>query len=293
MKFLGVDHSVVMVLGGSSYFCPSATPVKNVETSEEFSRFPFELENRNLFTEIYEIFPEYSEMALPFVMFDPSRKTAEQAIFLQELYERYHFFGLKTCTTYIQSFVRDMDTVGRPIVEFAERHDLPILFHSSYYKNDPWAPLADILAFAESHPAIRVCLAHNARFHRPSLERAAGLQNCFVDLSAFDIHCLLARRGDQAIPPPEERVQADYNNPALVMKKMVTDYPTTIIWGSDTPANYDIEKYCDAAGNVVDVDLRSVFDGEVKLLCSLNRQEIDFVAHRNTARFLFGEDVSL
>ena len=292
MKFLGVDHAVIMTLGGSTYFRLSSVPVERPETTEEFSRFPYELENRNLFLEIHEIFPEYTDMALPFATFDPSRKTGEQAAFLEELYERYHFVGLKTCTTYIQSFVSDLATVGRPIVDVARRHDLPIIFHSSYDKKDPWAPLADILAFAESHPDIRVCLAHSARFHRPSLERAASLENCFVDLSAFDIHCLLVRQENRAVPPRAERFEADYENPAGVMEKIVADYPGTILWASDTPGNYYIRKHCDATGEVVDIALRSAFDREVKLLRSLDREEIDAVARRNTARFLFGVETS-
>ena len=289
MKLLGVDHAVVMTIG-SSYYRPSSVPLETVETTEEFSRFPYELENRNLFTEIYDVFPEYSEMALPFVTFDPSRKTDEQAAFMEEMYERYDFYGLKTVCTYIQSFVRDLATVGRPIVDFARRHDLPILFHSSYDKKDPWAPLADILDFAESHPDIRVCLAHSARFHRPSLERAARLKNCFVDLSAFDIHCLLVRMAHRAVPPPEERVTADYDDPASVMRTMAVDYPATILWGSDTPGNYYIQKHRDSDGALVEIALRSVFDREVKFLRCLDAEQREVISRRNIARFLFGQE---
>ena len=207
MKHLGIDYAVLMPFFSSFYKLKPANPQK-VETCEDFSKFPYELENRNLFKEVYEIFPEYADRAIPFVMFDPSRKAREQAELFEELYDSYPMFGLKTCTTHIQSFVRDLDTIGRPILNFARKHDLPITFHSSYDKADPWASVFDIVDFAEKHQEVKVCIAHSARFTQNVLEKAATLNNCVVDLAAFDIHCLLVRMRQRAVPPLEERYEA-------------------------------------------------------------------------------------
>jgi predicted TIM-barrel fold metal-dependent hydrolase len=288
MKHLGIDYSVVLPFGGSSYYRLRPSDPSKVETCTDFSAFPYEIENRNLFTEIYDVFPEYAEMALPFVIFDPSRKAQEQVGLFEELQDRRPLFGLKTCTTYIQSFVKDIETVGRPILDFACRHGLPLLFHSSYDKADPWASAYDIVEFAEHHPEVRVCIAHTARFIRAVLDRAAALPNCFVDVSAFDIHCLLARREHRAIPPCGERFAADYNDPPTVLRKLADEYPDTLIWGTDTPGNYYMRKYYDGNGMLVDVSLKSSFDTETRILRSLPAAEIERITWRNTVRFLCG-----
>jgi predicted TIM-barrel fold metal-dependent hydrolase len=288
MKYLGIDYTVVMPFGGSSYYRLRPADPKKVEICTDFSAFPYETENRNLFTEVYETFPEYADMALPFAIFDPSRKALEQVGLLEELHDRRPLFGLKTCTTYIQSFVKDLETVGRPLLDFAVQHDLPLLFHSSYDRADPWASAYDIVEFAENHPEVRVCIAHSARFIRSVLDRAAALPNCFVDLSAFDIHCLLARQDHRAIPPRDERLEADYNDPPAVMRTLVSAYPETILWGSDTPGNYYMRKYYDANGTLVDVSLKSSFDTETRILQTLPAADIERIAWRNSVRFLFG-----
>jgi predicted TIM-barrel fold metal-dependent hydrolase len=272
----------------SSYYRASATPSAEIVTTEEHSRFPWDIENRSLMREVYEIFPEYSDKALPFAFVDPSRKASEQAAALEELYDSRPFCGLKLCTTYIQSFVSDLDSIGKPLVDFARDRDLPFVIHSSYDKKDPWAKLADILDFAEHNPDLRVSVAHSARFDRASLERAAVLPNCFVDTSAFDIHCLLARMGHRAIPPAAERFAADYSDPAAVLGHLADTYPDTIVWGSDMPANYFIQKYCDRDGTILECELRSRFDGEARLLRAQSESTIERIAYRNPVRLLLG-----
>ena len=71
------------------------------------------------------------------------------------------------------------------------------------------------------------------------------------------------------------------------MQRLVESFPDTIIWGTDTPANYFIQKYFDANGELVDLHLKSPFDKEVRLLESLGDSDIERIAHKNTIRFLF------
>lgn len=287
MKYLGINYSVIFPMY-SSYYAVDLNESKTVITTEEFSKFPYEIENQSLLKEIYEIFPEYSSRAIPFLMFDPSRKTKEQAELFEVLYKKYPVFGLKTCTTYIQSFVKDLETKGKPILDSALKYDLPITIHSSYDKNDPWAQASDIIEIAKNYPEIRICLAHSARFIKKVLDKAAELTNCYVDVSAFDIHCQLARENLPCVPPEGERVDADYNNPGAVIKKLVKDYPDTIIWGTDTPYNYFIQKFYNAKGELTGSSLKSSFDKEIKILKELTDPEIEKISYQNSIKYLFG-----
>ena len=288
MKVLGVDFSMLTPFGTSAYYRLWPGTPETVEPCEEFCRFPYEIENRSMLQEIYDVFPEYSESALPFLQFDPLRKAAEQAEHLEGLWAEYPVMGLKTVLTYIRSSATDLDGPGRPILDVAREHDLPIVFHCSWDREDPWANVSSILEVAERHPELRMMLAHSARFHRESLDRAASLENCFVDTSAFDIHCLLARMNHRAIPPQAQRLDAEYGDPPSVMRKLLTDYPDTIVWGSDTPGNYYIRKHRDAKGELVDCDLRSSFDAETKILRALTDAQVLRISYGNTVRFLFG-----
>jgi len=287
MKYLGIDYAAVFPMS-SSYYTIDLNESEKVTTNEQFSKFPYDIENRNLLKEIYEIFPEYSDRVLPFLMFDPSRKTKEQAELFEKLYNTYPVFGLKTCTTYIQSFVKDLELKGKPILDFACKYNLPLTIHSSYDKGDPWASACDIIQLAVSCPELRICLAHSARFNKSILDKAATLKNCYVDLSAFDIHCELVRMESRAIPPKDERVEADYSAPSSVMKKLVDDYPDTIIWGTDMPANYFIQKSYDIKGELIDTTLKSSFDKEIKILKELSGSEIEKITYTNTIKYLFG-----
>ena len=148
MEALGIDHSVVFPFVHSAFY-ELDSQSSQVKTTLRYCNFPYELENRNLLNEIYEIFSEHSQKAIPFLMFDPSRKTKEQAEYLEELSTEYPVFGLKTATTYIQAFVNDLEKKGKPILDFARKMQLPIVFHSAVNPADPWASVYDIIEFAE------------------------------------------------------------------------------------------------------------------------------------------------
>src|SRR5205814_920301 len=104
-----------------------------------------------------------------FAMFDPSRKIPEQLQSLEKL--RPQIRGLKTQSTVIRSPIRGLLDQGRDLMLFAEQHDLPVLFHTSYHPNDSWAQIKDCLAIAEAFPKVRFNLAHSLRFSAPDLKR--------------------------------------------------------------------------------------------------------------------------
>ena len=287
MEALGIDRSVVFPFVHSAFYEIDSQSSK-VKTNTRYCNFPYELENRNLLNEIYEIFSEHSQKAIPFLMFDPSRKTTEQANYLEELSNKYSVFGLKTATTYIQAFVNDLEKKGEPILAFARKKQLPIIFHSAVNPGDPWASVYDIIDFAERHPDIRVCIAHTARFVEPVLEKANSLDNCFVDVSAFIIHCKLAMQNSPAVALEKSRFPANYNDPFSVMKQLVESYPETLIWGSDTPFYYWIQKYYTGDGTLVQDRLQCGYKEETQLLKNLPAEMRKRIAYENIMRFMFG-----
>jgi predicted TIM-barrel fold metal-dependent hydrolase len=284
LKYLGISHAIAFPRGSSFYM------IKDMSLREKLypdcSAFPYEKENLLLLKEVYEVFPEYAEMIIPFFYFDPSRYVEEQVNHLEELITKYPVFGLKTCTSYINSYVSDLEKVGKPILDFAVKHELPLILHSSYSKADPWAQSADIISLAENNPTIRFCLAHSARFTQDILDKAASLPNCFVDVSALVIHCRLACENSNEIPPVTERFTADYTDPAAVLAALAKSYPDTIMWGTDSPCYYYIAEYLDKDGNTVKHNLKCDFDAEIKVLKSLPGELIEKIARDNILNFL-------
>jgi len=289
MEALGIDHSVVFPFVDSAFY-ENDGQSSQIKATTRYCDFPYQLENTNLLNEIYEIFPEYSGRTLPFLMFDPSRNTEQQANHMEALLEKSPVFGLKTASTYIQAFVNDLETKGKAILEFARKKQLPIVFHSAVHPEDPWASVYDIVDFAERHPDIRVCIAHSARFVKPVLEKANRLDNCFVDFSAFIIHCKLAVQNSVHIALENIRFAADYSSPRSVMTRLTEAFPETMLWGSDTPAYYWIQKYYTNDGKLVEDSLRCSYKEEAQLLNTLD-DEVKFrIAYKNTLRFVFGDE---
>ncbi len=287
MDTLGIDHSVVFPFVDSAFY-ENDIESSIIKTTTRYCNFPYELENKNLLNEINEIFPEYSQKALPFLMFDPSRETDKQAAHMEELSEKFPVFGLKTATTYIQAFVNDLETKGKPILDFARKKQIPIVFHSAVHPDDPWASVYDIVDFAERNSDIRVCIAHSARFVKPVLEKADRLDNCFVDFSAFIIHCKLAVQNSPAVAPEDIRFTADYGDPLTVMTRLAEAYPDTMLWGSDTPFYYWIQKYYTGDGKTVEDRLHCGYKEETQLLNDLPKDIKTRISYKNSMRFIFG-----
>lgn len=286
MRMLGIERSVVFPRA-SSYYLPREHGRDSGELTIPISRFPYKIENENLLRELFEMFPEYSHMAIPFVYIDPSRCVAEQVAAIEALMERFPVCGLKVCTSYIHSYVADLDGKGAALLDLARRRRLPVLLHSSWDPADPWAQAADIVALARRHPDVRFCLAHTARFNHAVLEEADRLDNCFVDLSAFSIHCTLATRAhSRAIPPAPQRFPADYTDPAAALQRLVQAYPDTLIWGTDTPCYYWVASSVNAQGERVTTRLKCSFDAEAKLLRTLDEASVRRISRTNTLAFL-------
>ena len=147
--------------------------------------------------------------------------------------------------------------------------------------------MADALEVVETHPGLRFCLAHTARFSTAAFERARKLPNCFIDFSAFKIHCDLAVANSRTVPPPAERLDVDYSAPQTAMRQIANAFPGKMLWGTDAPYYSFIKKFTDVHGVATDVALRSSYGAECAILNALPRDLIHHIAFDNTVNFLF------
>ncbi|MBA4386475.1 MAG: hypothetical protein C0404_00755 [Verrucomicrobia bacterium] len=249
---------------------------------------PYAFENERLCREIYEAFPEYAGRLLPFAFFDPARSARGQAAGLRTLAARYPLFGLKTATSYLHSHIRTLLGKGGCLLDLATELDIPVTVHSAVLPGDPWANVFEILKVAKARPGVRFAIAHTCRFDRRALESAAALPNCFVDFSAFHIHCGLARRNHPAVAVRQHRFPADYRSHADAMQRIAEAYPAMMLWGSDTPAHYWKSRFRNDHGKEVWMDLPCGPDTEIREFRKLPRRLQQRIGHDNTVRFLFG-----
>ncbi|MBN1558035.1 MAG: amidohydrolase family protein [Lentisphaerae bacterium] len=252
----GIDAAVCFPMVYSSYFRFRAfCHGRFVRDPGGTSAFPYEAENTGLCREIYEAFSGLAGRLLPFAFFDPARRPAEQAAFLRDLAVRYPLFGLKTATSYIQSDPRTMLKGGACLLDLAAELDVPLAIHTAVHPADPWADVFAMLEVVRARPDVRFDLAHTCRFDRRALDAAAGLENCWVDLSAFHIHCTLACRNHESVAAERHRFPADYRRHAAAMRKIADTYPDTVMWGTDTPYHLFKSRFHDARGRVRRLDL--------------------------------------
>lgn len=199
-------------------------------------RVPYDRENKLLLDECDRLGEGRLDVL---AMFDPSREVAAQIANLEPLVPR--ITGLKVQATIIQAFIPDLLDKGKDLMAFAAQHDLPVLFHTSYMKSDPWSQITDCLAVAEANPTVRFNFAHSLRFCREHMKTAAAMPNVWVDCSAHLAHCGGAAKNMKFIPPAAERPEADYNNPLDALQASYDILGDTYMWGSDNP----FMSYCD------------------------------------------------
>jgi predicted TIM-barrel fold metal-dependent hydrolase len=194
-------------------------------------RVPYERENAMLVQEIERI--DLERRLLPLAMFDPNREVPAQVAALRKLAPR--LTGLKLQGTVIQSPVRGLLDVGKPLMELAAEFDLPVLIHTSIGDTDTWSQTRDCMGVAAANPKVRFNLAHSMRFHEASLRESRNLPNVWIDCSAHLAHCLGVQREFGYIAKPDQRVKADYHNPVDVLLKIYDIIGDRYLWGSDNP----------------------------------------------------------
>lgn len=251
-------------------------------------RAPYSAENENLCREVYEAYPACAGRLLPFAFFDPAREPAAQVAALRELADRYVLFGLKTATSYLRSHVTELLGEGRALLDFAAERNWPVMLHTAVLPGDPWAAMSGILAVVRARPDVRFCLAHTCRFDRAALDQAASLPNCFVDFSAFNIHCQLAMQSHPAVAAEASRFPVDYADPPAALATLAQAYPDTMIWGSDSPYYCFMSRVTDVAGRTHDMRLACGTDTEIAEFRTLPEHVGRGIARDNCLRWLLG-----
>jgi predicted TIM-barrel fold metal-dependent hydrolase len=249
---------------------------------------PYAFENERMLREIYELYPDFGRLTLPFVILDPLREPAAQIKKLRELHARFPFYGLKIQATMIQSDVLALLREGRGFLELADELNLPFIIHSSVAPEDVWSQASSILKVAEATPGVRFCLAHSCRYDLESLDRVAALPNTWFDCSAHRIHCEGVVKGLGYVAPAARRFLADYHDPSAVLRALGEAYPTKLIWGSDTPFQSYV---ADIDGTFV--SLRSTYAEEMACVQALPEKLKQAAAQDNLLALLQLKDEKL
>jgi predicted TIM-barrel fold metal-dependent hydrolase len=291
-KANGVDFSVVFTYTPELYFdlpilLQESAMVPAVEPPKGASA-PYALENRLLYMEIFQFFPELKDRFLPFVSVDPVRKIREQLAALEELAAEHPVYGIKVSPVLCQSKITGLLEEGEALLEFAKRHDLPMLIHVTVAPAEEFSQAADAFRVVERHPELRFCLAHCIGFNRDWLEKADALPNVWVDTSALKIQVQAAYEGQEFMAKPGERFDWDYHDHVSVMKSLVERFPDTILWGSDSPCYSYISRRLQGMGSFHEFKLKGTYEQEKAALDALAPELRRKVASTNTAAFLFG-----
>lgn len=245
---------------------------------------PYVLENHLLCEEVYDKTPGASGRILPFVCVDPGRCVKRQVKELQRLAERYPLYGIKISGVMIQSSHRHLLGKGAPFLHLAKERNWPILLHSTAYAGDRFCHNSINLEVARHYPEVRFCLAHCLGFDRVCLDQADAMDNVWVDSAAMKIQV----EPEEILAPPDRRFASNYRNYKRVFSDLVRAYPTTMLWGSDSPAYTYVERRKYADGSQVNFTLQGSYEQEKAALDSLDPRRRLAVANRNTCRFLFG-----
>lgn len=230
MDLNGVDRAVCFPFTLPSAFDPYAFADRG-EVKLLDGRVPFDRENVLLAEEIARL--DTHRRLIHFGMFDPARRVPEQVKNLEKLIGKIG--GLKTQSTTLQSPVRALLDESRELMEFAQQHDLPVLFHTSVLPADTWAQVSDCLKIAGKFPRVRFNLAHSLRMHIGYLKQAAQMPNVWVDCSAHLNHCWLAAKDSPLIAAKRDRIDADFTQPTQVLEAIHNILGGKYMWGSDNP----------------------------------------------------------
>ncbi len=280
------DQVGKLIAGTNVWICNECIDLCNEIIGDDLSPYPYQFENQQMLSEVFDLFDDLAPRVRPFVIIDPSRQTEEQIRGLEGLAERYAIAGLKVQATMVKARVTDLPRTG--FLDLAERHDWPVLIHSAVHPDDTWSQVADILDVVQATPRVRFNVAHTLRFDKPALDRLAELPNAWFDVSAFCIHCDLATEDSPVVAVPDRRFATDYGDCGQALCDLAAAYPDRLLWGSDAPYYSYVAPYTDAEGNTTVFNLRSSMVRETAALRSLPEDLLQRVAGDNPRAWLGG-----
>jgi len=289
MRAGGVDAAVVFPYTPELHFdLAQATSGELVATQDPVSPAPYAAENRLLMREVFDYCPELSDLFLPFVSIDPARSVERQLGELERLAGEYPVYGIKINPVLCQSPVAALLDAGAPLLDFAERHNLPLLIHTNPFGTDAYSDTADVFRIIEARPGLRHCLAHCILFHRDYLARADAMSNVWVDTAAMKIQVEMMTQLFAGDVSHDDCIDADYGDYLAVMRTLCGMFPDTIIWGSDSPAYAYICRRKQGEGMYEHFDLKATYEDEVAALNALDPELRRKIGGANALDFIFG-----
>lgn len=288
-EYNGVDYSTVFPLNPDLYFdiYTHVATGRLVPAEKPISKFPYELENRMLLTEVFDFCPELAHHFMPFISVDPGRKVQEQIELLRGLDEEFPIYGMKIVPVACQSSVTKLLEEGGAFLEFAKERDWPVLFHVTIHPDEQFSQASDTFKVIQRHPELRCCLAHSISFHREFLERADAMPNVWFETSGVKIMGQLACERSPVMGSPSDLFDWDYSDHVEVMQALVEHFPKSILWGSDAPYHSYIHRRLQAEGKYYESRLKATYEEEKAGFDALSagaREQIN----RNTIEFISG-----
>ena len=286
----GITHAVVFPLCTSLYYDLPAMQRGKIKLERRIGTAPFAFENEHLLRQIYEIFPDYKRMFMPFMMLDTAREAKKQVRALSSLLDRFRFYGLKVHPRTTQAAVSTLGGPGRPLLDLARAHALPILVHSAYPGSpDRLSQISQILDLARAYPGLRFCAAHFCGFHQKTFEEAARYDNVWVDSGAMSIGCDVVVQKLKIYEAGPAKIPGDYRDPPAVFAEIARRFPDTFMWGTDNPAHTWVSSSpAKPGGKPQRVELWSSMDREKRLLRDVSGALRRKVAFENALDFLEG-----
>lgn len=287
---IGVTHAVVFPFCTTLYYDLPALQRSVIKIDGRIGDAPFHFENEHLLRQLYEIFPAYSRHFIPFVLVDTLREPRRQVKVLTSLIDRYPFYGLKVHPRTTQARIATLGAEGRPLLEFAKAHDLPILFHTAYSGSpDPFSKMADLVALARAHPTLRYCAAHFCGFHQKTFEEVVSCGNIWVDSAAMGIGCDLVLQKSKIYEAGPAKIPSDYRDPSKVFAAIARRFPDRFMWGTDNPGHTFVSNSpIKAGGKPIHVSLWSSMEREKGLLRRMTGRLRRKVVVENALEFIEG-----
>ena len=140
----------------------------------------------------------------------------------------------------------------------------------------------------EANPHLRFCLAHCIGFHAGFLQRADEMPNVWVDTAALKIQVQCAHENNRIIAPEAERLEGDYSDHTKILGALMSRYPDTIMWGTDSPWYTFICHRKQGEGSYPEFRLKARYEDEIAALDSLPADARTRACNTNVLKFLFG-----
>lgn len=268
----GVEGAIVFPFPNTYYYNPERHNRDRSLVVSGSQEYPYKVENSELLTQCATENSFY-----PFVCVAPNKEPEKQLKKLEGYMERKRkIFGLKFHGQAVQTSPEYLISGG--FVDFAEKYDIPIMFHSGV---DKYSLPEHALSIAKRNPRLRICIAHFAQFRQEIISEISKNKNVFIDCSPLTYLQEVSKKGSRWVQEPNLISSV---SPELTLLNYYKYLDTQLMWGTDEPwtrmvtpdgivqSNHDY-------GEEVEI---------IKKLRRLNTEAVRNIANNNTFRFLFG-----